>query len=140
MALAEEYLADHFPAFPVLPGVFMLEALSQAGAWLIRMTEDYAHSVVELAEARGVKYADFVRPGSQLQVSVQWIKVDGSNVHFKGRGEVDGNTSVSGRFVMRRRNLADHEPSQQRIDRQIVEKLRLMQSILVSSQAMAVET
>ena len=33
VSLAEEYLADHFPEFPVLPGVFMLEAATQAGAW-----------------------------------------------------------------------------------------------------------
>ncbi|MEL7238582.1 MAG: beta-hydroxyacyl-ACP dehydratase, partial [Planctomycetota bacterium] len=31
---AEEYLADHFPTFPVLPGVMMLEAATQAAAWL----------------------------------------------------------------------------------------------------------
>ena len=36
LSLAEEYLADHFPGFPVMPGVLMLEALTQAGAWLIR--------------------------------------------------------------------------------------------------------
>ena len=39
LSLAEEYLADHFPGFPVMPGVLMLEALTQAGAWLIRETE-----------------------------------------------------------------------------------------------------
>ena len=36
LSLAEEYLADHFPGFPVMPGVLMLEALTQAGAWLVR--------------------------------------------------------------------------------------------------------
>lgn len=36
LSLAEEYLADHFPGFPVMPGVFMLEAMTQASAWLIR--------------------------------------------------------------------------------------------------------
>ena len=30
VSLAEEYLADHFPTFPVLPGVMMLEAITQA--------------------------------------------------------------------------------------------------------------
>jgi len=34
LSLAEEYLADHFPEFPVLPGVFMLEAATQAASWL----------------------------------------------------------------------------------------------------------
>ena len=37
VTLAEEYLADHFPRFPVLPGVFMLEATTQAAAWTIRL-------------------------------------------------------------------------------------------------------
>ena len=36
VSLAEEYLADHFPDFPVLPGVMMLEAAVQAAAWLVR--------------------------------------------------------------------------------------------------------
>ena len=31
VSLAEEYLRDHFPRFPVLPGVMMLEAMTQAG-------------------------------------------------------------------------------------------------------------
>ena len=31
VTLTEEYLGDHFPEFPVLPGVFMLEAATQAG-------------------------------------------------------------------------------------------------------------
>ena len=35
VALTEEYLADHFPEFPVLPGVFMLEAATQAGGLVI---------------------------------------------------------------------------------------------------------
>ena len=36
LTLAEEYLAEHFPGFPVMPGVLMLEAIAQASAWLIR--------------------------------------------------------------------------------------------------------
>ena len=32
----EEYLKDHFPRFPVMPGVMMLEALHQAAVWLVR--------------------------------------------------------------------------------------------------------
>ena len=40
LTMAEEYLADHFPHFPVMPGVLMLEAMTQAGAWLVRVSED----------------------------------------------------------------------------------------------------
>ena len=45
LSMAEEYLADHFPHFPVMPGVLMLEALTQSAAWLIRVSEDFAHSM-----------------------------------------------------------------------------------------------
>ena len=51
LTLAEEYLADHFPRFPVMPGVMMLEAMYQASAWLIRKSEDFAHTMVVLREA-----------------------------------------------------------------------------------------
>ena len=51
LSLAEEYLADHFPGFPVMPGVLMLEAMTQASAWLIRASEDFAHSTVVLQES-----------------------------------------------------------------------------------------
>ena len=74
--LTEEYLADHFPEFPVLPGVFMLEAATQAGAWLLRLSEDFAHSIISLKEAKNVKYADFVPPGQTLEVTVSIIKKD----------------------------------------------------------------
>ena len=36
VSLAEEYLADHFPAFPVLPGVLLLEGLIESASWLVR--------------------------------------------------------------------------------------------------------
>src|ERR1700744_4567225 len=70
LSLAEEYLADHFPGFPVMPGVLMLEALTQAGAWLIRETEDFAHSIILLKTARTIKYGSFVEPGRQLRLQV----------------------------------------------------------------------
>ena len=41
LTLGEEYLADHFPTFPVMPGVLMLQTLVEAGAWLLRLTDDF---------------------------------------------------------------------------------------------------
>src|SRR3954465_10735570 len=71
LSLTEEYLADHFPGFPVMPGVLMLEALTQAGAWLVRESEDFAHSVILLRRARTIKYGSFVEPGRQLRLRVE---------------------------------------------------------------------
>src|SRR2546430_13459861 len=60
VSLAEEYLADHFPTFPVLPGVLMLEALTQAAGWLLHHRRNFACSMAILREARNVKYGHVV--------------------------------------------------------------------------------
>src|SRR4051812_4449495 len=71
LTLAEEYLADHFPTFPVMRGVLMLEPLVEAGAWLLRLTDDYRHSVIVLRDARNVKYGNFMQPGFAMIVTVE---------------------------------------------------------------------
>src|SRR3954447_18069174 len=76
LSLAEEYLSDHFPGFPVMPGVLMLEALTQAGAWLLRDMEDFAHSIIVLKQAKTIKYGSFVEPGRQLELRVNLISHD----------------------------------------------------------------
>jgi 3-hydroxyacyl-[acyl-carrier-protein] dehydratase len=130
VALSEEYLSDHFPSFPVLPGVFMLEAMTQAGAWLIRLTDDFKHSMIVLQEARNIKYADFVPPGACLEIEVELLSADGPLVRLKGHGEIDGEQAVSGRITLHRFNLADEEPEKARTDRELVSRFREMKSIL----------
>ncbi len=66
LTLGEEYLADHFPMFPVMPGVLMLQTLVEAGSWLLRLTEDYRHSIITLRETRNLKYGSFMEPGRQM--------------------------------------------------------------------------
>lgn len=106
----EDYLKDHFPKFPVMPGVLMLEALYQASAWLVRASEEFQHAVVLLREARNVKYADFVEPGETLFVTAEIIKQDDRLTTLKAQGTVDGNTAVSGRLVLERFHLGDRFP------------------------------
>ena len=130
VSLAEEYLADHFPEFPVLPGVFMLEAATQAAAWLIRLSEDFAHSIVVLHEAKAVKYADFVTPGNTLRVSVRQTGSEQRYVKFKFEGEVEGRTSVSGRLVLARFNLSEDDPSRAGLDERMKEYQRLSAKLL----------
>jgi 3-hydroxyacyl-[acyl-carrier-protein] dehydratase len=124
LSLAEEYLADHFPGFPVMPGVLMLEALTQAGAWLIRDMEDFAHSVIVLKGAKTIKYGSFVEPGRQLQLRVEVVSHGESETTFKGAGVIDGQDMVKGRFTLRRYNLREEDPSLHATDALIVSGLR----------------
>lgn len=111
LSLAEEYLADHFPGFPVLPGVLMLEAMVQAGAWLIRESEGFAPSTILLKEARALKFNSFVSPGKSLVVQMTVKKHDGGLWDFAGSGTIDGASAVSARLTLQAFNLADNNPA-----------------------------
>ena len=89
LALGEEYLADHFPRFPVMPGVLMLQCLVEAGAWLWRTTSGYRHPVVVLREVKNVKYGSFMTPGRRMDVAVDLVKAEGDLATFKGKGTND---------------------------------------------------
>lgn len=124
LSLAEEYLADHFPGFPVMPGVLMLESLTQAAAWLIRDMEDFAHSVVVLKKAKMIKYGSFVEPGRQLRVKVTMTSHDDREANFKGEGTIDDQVMVRGQITLTRYNLRDRDPALHATDASIVVGLR----------------
>ena len=121
---SEEYLQDHFPEFPVLPGVFMLEAATQASAWLLRLSESFQHSIVMLKEAKNIKYADFVKPGSCLTVEVELLKKEEREATFKVVGRVGESTSLTGRLVLDRYNLAESDPNRAEVDAQLIRYFR----------------
>lgn len=130
LSLAEEYLEDHFPRFPVMPGVFMLEAMTQAAAWLIRASEDFAHTVVILKEARNVKYADFVEPGQLLTVTVEQLEQDDRETKFKTTGTIDGRPAMAARLTLERYNLGDQDPAHAREDDYCRRRMRELFTVL----------
>ncbi|MEM6328795.1 MAG: 3-hydroxyacyl-ACP dehydratase FabZ family protein [Planctomycetota bacterium] len=111
VSYSEEYLQDHFPEFPVLPGVFMLEAATQAAAWLLRLSDPQAPAVIALKEAKNVKYGGFVSPGQSLRIEVSLIKHEDGLAAFKASGTIGEKSSLSGRLVLECYNLADTDPA-----------------------------
>jgi 3-hydroxyacyl-[acyl-carrier-protein] dehydratase len=130
LTLGEEYLADHFPTFPVMPGVLMLETLVEAGAWLLRLTDDFASSVIVLREAKGVKYGTFMEPGRQMTVAVELVERGNGIVAFKGKGEMDGQSTVSARLVLAHYNLRDRDPARQATDERLIRHFRELYELL----------
>lgn len=131
VTLTEEYMADHFPEFPVLPGVFMLESATQAAAWLLRLSENFAHSVISLKEARNIKYADFVAPGQSLDVTVSMLKKDDRLATFKVDGQIGACPTLSGRIVLERYNLVDRDPALRDTDEKIIQHFRRTQKLIL---------
>jgi 3-hydroxyacyl-[acyl-carrier-protein] dehydratase len=116
VTMAEDYLEDHFPSFPVLPGVMMIEALVQAASWLLMHRTQFSKSIAVLKEARNVRYGQFVAPGDTLKVEVEFLKDTESGASFKAVGMVfaagagSGEQSLSAKLELAYFNLADKNP------------------------------
>jgi 3-hydroxyacyl-[acyl-carrier-protein] dehydratase len=112
VSLAEEYLQDHFPTFPVLPGVLMLEAMVQAGR-VVAAARGIAGPLV-LGEVRALKYNRFVPPGAAIRAEVGLDRSDaGDTLGFRGQVVLvdpltggGGVVAASGRFTLRPVRLA----------------------------------
>jgi 3-hydroxyacyl-[acyl-carrier-protein] dehydratase len=130
LTLGEEYLADHFPTFPVMPGVLMLQTLVEAGAWLLRISDNFRYSVVVLREAKNVKYGTFMEPGRRMLVTVDLLEENGSLASFRGKGEADGATTVAARFTLARYNLSDHNPALAEEDVRLIAHLQNQHRLL----------
>jgi 3-hydroxyacyl-[acyl-carrier-protein] dehydratase len=105
---SEDYLGDHFPGFPVLPGVMMIETMVQAARIML---SPRGNDRLVLGQVKTLKYGSFVRPGESLEVEVTLTgsEEDGS-YQCRGIGRVrrpdapagaEAETAVSGRFTMR---------------------------------------
>ena len=130
LSLAEEYLSDHFPSFPVLPGVLMIEAMVQTAALLVQVSQDFSHSMVVLSEARNVKYKSFVKPGNVLRIEVRVRELSASESSFSGSAWVGQQEMVSARFRLRHFNLADDDADMAAVDEQIIQVLRQRAKLL----------
>ncbi len=69
VTLSEDFLQDHFPGFPVMPGVLQVEAVVQLASWLAFATSGGA-SLLELAGIQSIKFREFIVPGDQMRMEV----------------------------------------------------------------------
>ena len=84
VSAGEEYLQDHFPGFPILPGVFMLEAMVQAARACEEARAPRAAPWV-LGQVRALKYGAMVRPGATMRIEVTRGKADDDGgVDYRG--------------------------------------------------------
>lgn len=130
VSLAEEYLADHFPKFPVLPGVLMVEALVQASAWLVRERLDFAPTLVLLKEARNVTYKSFVAPGQVLTITSNCQALDASQSVFAAHGDLDGREIVKGRLTLRHMDLVTLDTGYAELDTRLRAQQRAQLKLL----------
>jgi len=89
------WFKGHFPEYPVVPGVLMIEMLAQAGAVAMLALPENKGKIGFLAGVDNAKFKRQVVPGDTLRLEVEIIKVRGPIGVGKGIATVDGVKAVS---------------------------------------------
>lgn len=120
VANSEDYFADHFPGFPVVPGVIQIEALAQLAGKLIEVSlygteRRWVWPILSIV--RKAKFRRFVRPGDPLVLEVELAQMREESALVKGTASVDGERTTQAElvFVFNPGDL-DTQAAQQRLE------------------------
>jgi 3-hydroxyacyl-[acyl-carrier-protein] dehydratase len=87
----EPFFVGHFPDFPVMPGVFIIEAMAQvAGVLVLSSIPDRHTKLVLLASVEEAKFRKPVLPGDQLRIEMKVAKRKATLAKMFGTATVDG--------------------------------------------------
>jgi 3-hydroxyacyl-[acyl-carrier-protein] dehydratase len=91
VTINEPFFAGHFPDFPIMPGVLVVEAMAQAGGVLL--LAEFPDREQKLLLFTGIERAKFRRPvvpGDQLRINVDVLVWRGTAGRMQGKAYVDG--------------------------------------------------
>lgn len=86
----EDFFNGHFPHYPVMPGVLIVEALAQVSAVVMLTKEGNQGRLGLLAGIDNCRFKQQVKPGDQLRLEVDITRLKGLIGKGKGRATVDG--------------------------------------------------
>ncbi|MFF5993885.1 3-hydroxyacyl-ACP dehydratase FabZ [Lysinibacillus sp. KU-BSD001] len=90
VTINEDFFNGHFPGYPVMPGVLIVEALAQVGGVALLSVEENKGRLAFLTGIDNCRFKRQVTPGDQLLLEVEFIKLRGQMGKGKGIATVDG--------------------------------------------------
>jgi 3-hydroxyacyl-[acyl-carrier-protein] dehydratase len=118
--MSEDFLEFHFPKHPIMPGVLLIEALTQLTGWLEAASSDFEHWFL-INRITQCKFYGFALPGDQVGLEVEVIPGQTSPARaYRGVCMVGGKKKVVAEFEGERVPLGDIE------DREIQKRFFLL--------------
>jgi 3-hydroxyacyl-[acyl-carrier-protein] dehydratase len=107
VTMSEDYLADHFPDRPIMPGVLILEALVQLADWVVRDASGFEKLGVVTGFDR-IKFRRVARPGDQLRLEVDLTGSENGTHQFRGRAYSGDSVAASANMTLGEAPLGDY--------------------------------
>ena len=97
----EPFFQGHFPDYPVMPGVLIVEAMAQTGAVLMSksLEVDVGGKAIFFMSLDNCRFRAPVRPGAVLKLAVEVLRARGDVFKFKGRAMVDDKVAAEAEFA-----------------------------------------
>lgn len=97
----EPYFQGHFPGYPVMPGVLIVEALAQTGAVLMSksLDVDVGGKAIFFMSLDNCRFRAPVRPGDIIRLNVEVLRARGDVFKFRGRATVDDKITAEAEFA-----------------------------------------
>jgi 3-hydroxyacyl-[acyl-carrier-protein] dehydratase len=98
VAMSEDFLEFHFPKNPIMPGVMLLEALTQLTGWLEAASADFRNWFL-ISKVNKCNFYGFAFPGDQVILNIEFVSEPEKNKKvFKGTGTVNGKKKITVEF------------------------------------------
>lgn len=97
----EPFFQGHFPDYPVMPGVLLIEAMAQTGAVLMSksLEVDTTGKAIFFMSADNCRFRSPVRPGDVVRMPVRVVKHRGDIFKFAGQALVNGKVAAEAEFA-----------------------------------------
>ncbi len=99
VTINENFFNGHFPEYPVMSGVLILEALAQMGAICILSMDNFKGKIGFLVGADKIRWKKQVVPGDKLDLEIEIIRLKGNIGVGKGKATVNGNLVCEGEIM-----------------------------------------
>lgn len=95
VSVNESFFQGHFPGFPVMPGVLIIEAMAQVGAVAVLSMPGMENKLALFAGIDGARFRRQIVPGDQIRLEVEMLKFKGPIGKGRGVATVDGQIAAS---------------------------------------------